>query len=105
MKELVKKLYVAGAKKVHVRVASPPIENPCPFGVALNDYEELLAHNHPDMEERRVYLGVDSVSYLSMNSLVEASGLPKERQCTFCFDGKGPKIDISGVIFLDERKE
>jgi amidophosphoribosyltransferase len=105
MRELVRKVRGAGAKSVHVRVASPEIVNPCPFGVALNDKDELLAHTQPDMKERTEYLGVDSLQYLSVEGLVGASGIPAERQCLHCLGGRAPNINTSGVIILNERKE
>jgi amidophosphoribosyltransferase len=50
---------------------------------------ELIACGH-SVEEIRNYIGVDSLCYLSMEGMVEATGIPAEDFCLACFDGKYP---------------
>lgn len=103
MPKLVKACYEAGAKKVHVRIASPVIQNPCVYGVAFGTREELFSTHFPSGEKRRNHLGADSLSYLSLQGLkdaVDPSG--KKAFCTECFDGKGPPRSSNNVILLDE---
>src|SRR5699024_7555699 len=60
---IVKMLKEAGAKEVHVRIASPPIKNPCYYGIDMSTREELIAANK-EIEDIRAVLEADSVAYL-----------------------------------------
>ena len=99
---LVEMLMLAGVKKVHNRVASPPIKHPCYLGVAMPTYEELLANRIPDIREREKYLGASSLRHISLNGLIEATGVDKGKFCTHCFDGKGPPISRLSTVPLKE---
>ena len=92
----------AGAKKVHMRVASPPIKHPCHWGIAMPTYEELLANRAPSLKDREKYLGVASLAYLSLDGLIKATGISKDKLCTHCFDRKGPPINGRGAVPLRE---
>ena len=100
--KLIRLLLDAGAKKVHLRSASPPIRFPCLLGIAMADVENFAALKFPDLSERAAYLGVASLGYLSIKGLVEATGNPYERFCTICLDGHGPPIKEAKPIKLDE---
>ena len=84
-----------GAKKVHVRSASPPIAYPCFYGVDFPSHEELVygsKHNkgvpHEEAVEMvREELGVDTLAYLSIEGLIKAINLPKEDLCLACLNG------------------
>lgn len=58
----------AGAKEVHLRSASPPIQWPDYYGIDMPDRDKLLAANHSVEEIARI-LGVDSMGYLSVDGL------------------------------------
>jgi amidophosphoribosyltransferase len=58
----------AGAKEVHLRSASPPIQWPDYYGIDMPDREKLLAANHTVDEIARI-LNVDSMGYLSVDGL------------------------------------
>src|SRR5579872_1005496 len=79
----------AGAKEVHVMVSCPPHMNPCFYGIDFPDRSKLMAANH-SLEEIRQYLNADSLSYLSREGMVKATGLPRSGFCMACYDGDYP---------------
>ncbi|XP_039606834.1 amidophosphoribosyltransferase isoform X1 [Polypterus senegalus] len=68
---IIRLLREAGAKEVHIRVASPPIRFPCYMGINIPTKEELIA-NKPEFKDIAGYIGANSVVYLSVNGLVSA---------------------------------
>src|ERR1700722_15674135 len=88
-KSRVNHLKEAGAKEVHVMVSCPPHRNPCFYGIDFPDRKKLLAVNH-SLEEIRQFLGANSLSYLSEEGMVKATGLPKSSFCMACYDGNYP---------------
>lgn len=70
MRIIVKMLREAGAKEVHLRIASPPVRHPCFMGINIPTREELLAA-HKDVNEITQYLKADSVRYLSVEGLTK----------------------------------
>jgi len=79
----------SGAVEIHLRVSSPPYRWPCFFGLDTGSRSELLAANLT-VEEIREYLGVDSLAYLSLDGLVEATGAVGAGFCTACMTGDYP---------------
>jgi amidophosphoribosyltransferase len=79
----------AGAAEVHVRISSPPVSWPCFYGIDFATRAELIAGNL-SVEEIRASLGADSLGYISLDELVEATRLPKDKLCRACFDGVYP---------------
>jgi amidophosphoribosyltransferase len=88
MRKLVKLMRGAGAAEVHLRIASPPVTNPCYYGIDTPVRNELIAASH-SVEETRVYLRVDSLAYLSLDGLREAAG-DQGNHCDACFSGNYP---------------
>jgi len=86
---LVAMLREAGAVEVHVRVASPPVMSPCFYGIDFASRDELIAGSL-DTEEIRASIGADSLGYVSLDGLIEATTLPADRLCRACFDGHYP---------------
>ena len=86
--KIVSLLKKAGAKEVHIRVASPPVKHPCYFGVDMASYEELIASNHTK-EEICEISGATSLEYLSVQGLHNAVN-EKNKSCTACFTGEYP---------------
>ena len=76
----------AGAKEVHFRVASPPTQHPCFYGIDTAKKDELIAASK-SREEIRSYIGADSLAYLSMEGLFDAVNASAESFCSACFDG------------------
>ncbi len=88
MRKLVKLMRQAGAEEVHLRIASPPVTNPCYYGIDTPVRKELIASSH-EVEEIAAYLRVASLHYLSLEGLLKATG-EAERYCTACFSGQYP---------------
>jgi amidophosphoribosyltransferase len=86
---LVAMLREAGAAQVHVRVASPPVTWPCFYGIDFATRAELIA-GHLSPAEICASIGADSLGYVSLEGLTEASGVPASRLCRACFDGQYP---------------
>ena len=83
-----------------MRISSPPLINPCFYGIDMATQTEFIA-NHRTVEDIRKYLGVDSLAYLSIDGLVKAIGEPKADFCFACFNGDYP-VDISEIIKYDK---
>jgi len=86
---LVAMLREAGASEVHVRVASPPVRWPCFYGIDFATRAELIA-GRLSPEEICTSIGADSLGYVSLAGLTEATTLPESRLCRACFDGQYP---------------
>ena len=95
-KTRVNNLKKAGAKEVHVMVSCPPHTNPCFYGIDFPDRSKLMAANH-SLEEIRQYLNADSLSYLSKEGMVRATGRPPNGFCMACYDGNYPVKYEPGV--------
>ncbi|MCH7573647.1 MAG: amidophosphoribosyltransferase [Candidatus Marinimicrobia bacterium] len=89
MKTLVKLIRDAGAKKVHVRISSPPIRNSCYFGLDFPTQSELIA-TQQTVEEVARFLGADSLAYLSLQGTLDAMDHDSDHFCTACFSGRYP---------------
>jgi amidophosphoribosyltransferase len=87
-KGLVQMIRGAGAREVHLRLASPPITGPCHYGIDTPTRGELIAATHT-VEEIRAYLGVDSLGYLSLEGMLRAAG-SRNAWCHACFSGAYP---------------
>ena len=86
---IVQLLRSAGAKEVHMRVSAPPIRHPCFMGVDMATYPELIAHRMSEAEIA-AYIEVDSLSYLSYEGLLRATGRDPGSFCGACFTGNYP---------------
>ena len=86
---LVKMLRESGAKEIHVRISSPPVKWPCFYGIDFATKSELIA-NEMSAEQICAHIGADSLGYVSLDELTEATELPAERMCRACFDGVYP---------------
>lgn len=88
MLRTVKMLKDAGAKTVHVRVASPMVFYNCEIGVNQSVKGKMLAHDH-NLEQIREIIGADSLAYIDFEDLLKAYGNP-ENYCTGCINNKYP---------------
>ncbi|GAB3206805.1 amidophosphoribosyltransferase [Marinactinospora endophytica] len=86
---LVRMLREAGAAEVHVRISSPPVMWPCYYGIDFATKAELIAGNLSN-EEIRTSIDADSLGYISLDELIAATEVPKDRLCRACFDGVYP---------------
>jgi amidophosphoribosyltransferase len=92
--KIVEMMRGAGAREVHMRIASPPTTHSCYYGVDTPERKELLAASHDVAAMARI-VGVDSLAFVSMNGLYRAvSGLPRADNapayCDACFSGDYP---------------
>ncbi len=92
-RRIVQLLRDAGAAEVHVAIASPPLKYPCFYGIDIQSRRELIAANHT-VEEIREIIGADSLTYLSIEGLIQSVGLktdaPNGGLCVAYFDGDYP---------------
>ena len=83
----------AGATEVHVVISSPPIKNPCFYGIDTSTKEELIASDK-SVEEIRKIIGADTLTFLSTEGMVESIGSQISGEtgghCLACFTGKYP---------------
>ena len=86
-RRIVTMLKEAGATEVHVRIASPPMTNPCFYGVDTSTYDELISARK-NVEVVREEIGADSLSFLSPEALLKAGN--RKELCMACFTGRYP---------------
>ncbi len=79
----------AGAKEIHLRVASPPIRHSCCFGIDFPNTAQLIAAGRT-VDEIRDYLEVDSLAYLSLEGMLSCAANGAAGYCTACFSGQYP---------------
>jgi amidophosphoribosyltransferase len=92
--KIVRMMYEAGAKEVHMRISSPPIKHPDFYGIDTPEQKSLLAATHT-LEEMREYIGVTSLAFLSVDGIYRAVGLPgrdnaRPQFTDHCFTGDYP---------------
>jgi amidophosphoribosyltransferase len=88
-KSRVRALREAGADQVHMVVSCPPTRHACYYGIDFPSCSQLIA-NQKTVAEIAAYLGLDSLHYLSLEGLVEATGKERKDFCLACFDGIYP---------------
>ncbi|HEY0812983.1 MAG TPA: amidophosphoribosyltransferase [Pseudonocardia sp.] len=98
---IVRMLREAGALEVHIRIASPPVQWPCFYGIDFATRAELIASGL-DVEGVRRAVGADTLGYVSLEGLVAASEQPRTRLCMACFDGTYP-IPLPGDARLGKH--
>lgn len=86
--KLIQRIRKAGAREVHLRVTSPPVINPCYYGVDTPDKSKLIAANL-SIEEINKKIGADSLEFLSIDNLMELVNNPCD-YCKACFTGDYP---------------
>lgn len=93
---LIRMLREAGAAEVHVRIASPPVKWPCFYGIDFASPGELIANavdsSRPEQMVEAVCqaIGADSLGYISVDAMVEATEQDAATLCCACFDGDYP---------------
>ncbi len=103
LRKLVRLMRRAGAREIHARISSPPITNPCYYGMDFPTRQELAAHSR-SIEEIRKYIDADSLEYLTAAELLGAASKKVGHDfCTACFTGDYP-IEITeseGVVKIE----
>lgn len=97
-RQIVDMFFEAGAKEVHFLSASPEVKFPDFYGIDTPKQDSLIASNHT-VEEIRVAIHATKLHFLSLEGLVRAIDIPKDKLCLACFNGEYP-IDI-----LERSKE
>jgi amidophosphoribosyltransferase len=112
LQDTIRLLFEAGADEVHMRPACPPLIRACKYlnfsrskseydlagrrairelgddGGSVPEYAETGSAKQEAMVERiRLRLGLTSLRYQALPDMIEAIGLPKEKLCTYCWDG------------------
>jgi amidophosphoribosyltransferase len=85
----VRMLREAGALEVHVRISSPPVKWPCFYGIDFATRAELIA-NGLTPEEIAASVGADTLGYISLDGMIDATKQPRTTLCTACFTGEYP---------------
>ena len=92
-KRVVTLLKDAGAKEVHMKVASPVLKHSCCYGIDMHTTSELIAHDKT-IEDIRQMIGANSLAYISQAGLVKAVGVRCKGKgsglCMACFNGEYP---------------
>lgn len=98
----------AGAASIHLAIHSPPVRNPCYYGIDMSTEEELFARKlDDDLDTLEIQaareLGADSITYLDLDAL--AAAFPTSR-CAACFDGQYPQevSSIDRLAIADDRR-
>ena len=97
---IVRMLREAGAKEVHMRIASPMIKNPCFYGVDMSTHKELLCYSR-NLEQARQAIEADSLAFLSEEGLFEAGH--RSDLCLACFNGNYPTALYSSIEEVNEE--
>jgi amidophosphoribosyltransferase len=92
--KIVRMMYEAGAKEVHMRISSPPIRHPDFYGIDTPEQKSLLAATHT-LEQMRDFIGVTSLAFLSVDGIYRAVGLEGRNNAApqftdHCFTGEYP---------------
>ena len=102
-KHIVDLLRQAGAREVHMRIASPPFKNPCCLNSDTTAKENLIAASMT-VEEMCTDIGADSLGFLSVEDLRELVKESKFSICDACFTGNYP-LDVSDVSRGDKYSQ
>ena len=88
-KKIVRMVREAGAKEIHVRISCPPTISPCYYGVDTPNKSELIAANY-SVEGIRDFIEADSLGYLSLEGMQQATGLSADESCVACWNERYP---------------
>jgi len=94
----------AGAREIHLRIASPPCRFPCYFGIDFPNPRELIA-SKKTVDQIRRYLGVETLAYLPVEAMLSCTAHPGRDYCHACFTGSYPVSVRSGRSKLDLERE
>jgi amidophosphoribosyltransferase len=113
-RKIVKMVRAAGAREVHMRIASPPTKHSCFYGVDTPERAKLLAAQM-SVEQMRDYINADSLAFISIEGLYRALGQERDgaqpQRCDACFTGAYPttltdateKERVAGLALVASR--
>lgn len=88
-KKIVRMVREAGAREVHMRISCPPTLSPCYYGVDTPNKSDLIGAQM-SVEEIRRFIEADSLGYLSLEGMLEATGIAPASSCVACWTGRYP---------------
>ena len=104
-RRIVRMLREAGATEVHVRISSPPVKNPCFYGIDTPDQRQLVAAQK-NIDEICNEIGADSLAFLSAKGMLDAIGQASSEKnrghCLACFTGEYPTEVEEGLVLEGE---
>src|SRR6267142_418345 len=103
-KKIVRMVREAGAKEIHMRISCPPTISPCYYGVDTPNKSELIAANM-SVEEIRDFIEADSLGYLSLEGMLEATGINPDAACVACWNEKYPTRITSHAETMHSREQ
>jgi len=98
---VVKKIRDAGAKAIHIYITFPKIISPCPYGIDMATFGELIGAKHNPSEIATI-IGADSVQYQSFDDFIKAIGLKETELCLACITGNYPTPLAQRIV--DEKR-
>jgi amidophosphoribosyltransferase len=102
----VRSLRECGLEEIHMVVSCPPTRCPCPYGIDFSSKGELVAAQKENTKAIAEFIGLDSLYYLSLEGMVEATGLDSNKFCLACYTGDYPLSPPEGFgkFCLETRK-
>jgi len=102
--QIINQLKQTNVNKIHMAIASPPVQYPCYYGLDTSRRKELIAREK-ETEEIAEYIGADSLNYLSLDGILKVLEADGYGYCTACFNGQYPteecnekEVDKNGII-------
>jgi amidophosphoribosyltransferase len=96
-KKIVQLCREAGVAEVHVRISCPPTTGPCYYGIDTPHREELIA-SRKSVEQIREFIDADSLGFLSIAGMMQATGKNTDDYCTACWDDEYPvRLPLAGA--------
>ena len=103
-KKIVRMVREAGAREIHVRISCPPTISPCYYGVDTPNKSELIAANM-SVKEICQFIEADSLGYLSLHGMQEATGISVDESCVACWNEKYPTRITNAAETMHSREE
>lgn len=108
--KIVRLLRNAGAREIHVCISSPPITDPCYYGIDTSVRKELISATK-SLEEIRDFIGADSLHFISIEGLRTCvPALNPEHMCYACFNNQYPvpeedaALDVGDAITREQQR-
>jgi amidophosphoribosyltransferase len=86
----IRNLRESGVKDIYMAVSCPPTRYPCPYGIDFSSKGELIAAQKEYVQAVAEFIGLDGLHYLSLEGMVEATGMDSDSFCLACYTGKYP---------------
>ena len=101
--KIVRLLRNAGAREIHVCISSPPITDPCYYGIDTSVRKQLISATK-SVDEIRSFIGADSLHFISIEGLRQCvPALNPDRMCYACFNNKYPVPEEDATLDEDDK--